>query len=414
MTKHPVSICAICGLLCADDRQAESNSVHSCGRRVAWFHQHRPATSQAALGCGTNIPLESVCAQIDRVLTTAKRPLIWIDGADVQTMRAAVLLAQKHFGTIHVAQSSGQSAVQRVMTGDGWFGTTLADASRHSRLLITLGSSWIERSPKLLDGFDFAESCRWWQIDVENGQQHPALPAPTRRLLWPRADWYRNFSRVASLLQRTSEPTFDATSAEIVDLACALRESSNSTIAWEVSQLNNPDDELLIHHLWNLARVVNSSNRCQLLAFDSQPGLVTAQAALMWLTGCSATASYSGTDWSCPTYLSAFQLSDWQREFDGIVLVRNTPSPEPLTPLRSEVTLSESSMAFRDGLHAGRQMVAAVGVEDSGFLIRGDHGATHHLAPAMSSNHQLSGDLPRACRLLTTTLEMALCEKSRL
>jgi hypothetical protein len=94
-----------------------------------------------------------------------RRFLLWIEGADVASMRAAVRLAevsskrnrqkdqQWSSVTIHAASSPGHQAIRRVKMTDGWLGTSLAEVAEHADCIITLGDRLHQRMPLVGERF---------------------------------------------------------------------------------------------------------------------------------------------------------------------------------------------------------------------------------------------------------------------
>ena len=126
MTNQSQATCTLCGLLCSLDQPTQWGDVRTCSRRSAWM---APVPTSRAQPRDSEPPpsASSLADSIHRLLSHAQRSLIWLDGADVNTTRAAVELARVSGATVYVPATTGQAIVQRVMCRDGWYGTSLAD-----------------------------------------------------------------------------------------------------------------------------------------------------------------------------------------------------------------------------------------------------------------------------------------------
>lgn len=410
MTAKPKSICTVCSLLCplAEPPTLESSKGHSgsrgrvadCSKRNRWIDLCSRTKSVNTL------PQTLLDQSALESLKQARRPLIWIEGADVETVRSAVELARAWPATLHVSQSIGSKVVSRVTCADGWFGTTLADAARHSHLLITLGTRWMQSMPRLVDRFfGHREELKWWSIyadDKADDQAANALPQslkrsrqPTHQVVWPRQQWYAQLSQLVQQIQ-TSDSLEDYT------LAAAILQSPNTTILWDKSEMQCDADETLVLLLQQLAKNRSAKARLSLLPINSDPGKETSESALLWLTGCSSTAKPTMEGWTSPSHYQHYSRAEWRAEYDFILAVRSTPSTEPMT-INADLLLCPPS----DVLDASTPSVIPVGtagVDHDTLLFRGDHGMTC-FAPATAPAPQLNLStaeftLPTAAQLL--------------
>lgn len=408
MTAKSKSICAVCSLLCPlaeppmlDPSRGHAGSrscVADCSRRNRWIDLRTGANSVNTL----------LHASLDQaaigLLKQARRPLIWIDGADVETVRSAVELSKVWYATIHAAQSTGSKVVSRVTCADGWFGTTLADAARHSQLLITLGTRWTQSMPLLVDRFfGQRQDLQWWSIQADDKADDQGTNAlswamqqplkPSRQVVWPRGRWNTKLSQLAQQVQSTDcPPKFDS-------LAAAILQSSSTTILWDKSEIQSDADETLVLLLHQLAKCRSTNARLSLLPINSNPGNETSQAALLWLTGCASTARPTSDDWVSPSHYQHYSLADWRAEFDCILAIRNTPSTKPVT-ISADLLLcppSDSTPAPLLNVLTKAIPVGTAGVDHDALFIRGDHGMTC-FAPATVSATEVK--LPTASQLL--------------
>ncbi len=415
MTAKNKSICTVCSLLCplAEPPMMEPSRGHSgirssvtdCSMRNRWIDLRSRSKSVNTL------PKTSLHLSALESLKKARRPLIWIEGADVETVRSAVELARFWPATLHVAQSIGSKVVSRVTCADGWFGTTLADAARHSQLLITLGTRWMQSMPLLVDRFfGHRENLQWWSIQVDKQTNDLAINArprslekplyPTQQVVWPRQQWISKLSELVQLVQASDSQDDDT-------LAAAILQSPSTTILWDKTEIQCDTDESVVILLQQLAKNRSTKARFSLLPINNDSGRETAEAALLWLTGCASTAKLTSDGWISPSHYQHYSLADWRAEFDFILAVRNTPSIEPIT-INADLLLCstiESVSASTSDLIPNVISVGMAGVDHDALLFRGDHGMTC-FAPATSTLQTLStaeSTLPTVAQLLRQT-----------
>ncbi len=415
MTAKNKRICTVCSLLCplAEPPMLESSRGHSgirsvadCSMRNRWIDLRSRSKSVSTL------PQTSLDQSALESLKQARRPLIWVEGADVETVRSAVQLARVWPATIHVAQSIGSKVVSRVTCADGWFGTTLADAARHSQLLITLGTRWLQSMPLVVERFfGHREDLHWWSIQADEEADFQVSNAasqslkqslqqslkqsirPSHQVVWPRGQWYVKLSELAQQLQSPDSQEDDS-------LAAAILHSPSTTILWDKSEMQSDADESLVLLLQQLAKNQSNKARFSLLPINSDSGSETAEAALLWLTGCASTAKPTSDGWISPSHYQQYSMADWRAEFDFVLAVRNTPSIEPII-INADLLLCPPS----DVSDASTPCVISVGtagVDHDALLFRGDHGMTC-FAPATSALQTLSSAesaLPTAAQFL--------------
>jgi hypothetical protein len=406
MTNNSKSICTVCGLLCPNSSPEDRLQVRSCPLAQNFFTS--PTAKQSA-----HVELETIVHQVQQVLGNARRPLIWIDGADVAATRAAVALAWKHQAAVHIPQSQGGRGVQQVVCSDGWLGTTLADAAEHAHLVITLGTSWLNQMPLLLERWirrspanarNTAVAPRqWWQIGSppsQTTQLNSFLESriqnskPDQWLRWPRCDWYPRFSEVVRGLNELGQqgpPSIAKPNAapvaaddEVARLVHAIGNSPNTTIVWEQSELDRPEDEMLVYRLLNLARIRNRTARCNLLPLNADVGRETARETLLWLTGCDCLATPHGDHWVDSQETLSEPCSRWLPRFDAILMVRNTPSVTPLPDIGWQIALVGHGIACHHADSSSAIPVALAGVHAPAFLLRGDRGVFQFAAVEQS------------------------------
>lgn len=418
-----MSHCCLCGLLCSLDRPATA----TCPRRSQWLQQ-QPAslTALQSVVAGPQEQLAPVqsptAAQLATQIETiaahfhpARRSLIWIDGADVHTLRCAVNLAAAVRGTIHVGQSTGAAASHRVLVNQGWLGSSLAEVASHADLIISLGSDLHTEAPLLAQRF-FSPAlasgrAQWCHIDSRVSRSQASTskecnqPAPNWTAVWPRSEWYEHLTHIMLGLQNQkmcAASVAGQMSESTGALLDKLRSAKNPVWVWDVDEFRDDIDELCIHRLLGISRLLSQTARCGLLALDAQVGRVTAAEALLWLTGCSGTAQFDGQQWVQPYASSDMSLEDWPKAFDSIVVVRSLPSVYPLPSLAASHFVVTSLSLLPDHVADDAvTRVGSVGVHSDGHVMRGDR-ATMLFCQA---NETVSQSLP-VSRQLPTAAEM--------
>jgi hypothetical protein len=277
---------------------------------------------------------------------------------------------------VHVGSSTGAELIQRVMTSEGWLGATLAEVATHADRIVTLGAGIVREAPLLAERFIkpavAAGRARWTHIasDVQAAEM-----GATHNLTWPRAEWY---SRLTQLLW-SMQPQGDRAglTGDMAELSADLQQARYSVWLWEMDELCDAVDELIVRRLLGISRRLSDDRRCALLCLDSSVGRVTALETLLWLTGCHATARYTGSRWVCDALLAQATLNDWQERFDAILMIRSLPGLSPLPNLNSAhhlVPACTPAVELIDDKRVTR--VAAVSVESAGHVFRGDRATT--------------------------------------
>jgi len=432
MTNQPVPFCTFCGLLCSIDALHQQHAIFSCPRVQSYFSLD-PQPSQTTDG-----NVQSIAEQVHQLLSKARRPLLWLDGADVLTTRAAVDLAWKHRAAIHVPKSTGGQIVHRLVCSDGWLGTTLADMSEHAQLVITLGTSWITQMPLLVHRWFKAplpgdqsqprpaDSRQWWHIGSQLAAMEQlgsqlassaATAMPDRWFQWPQSEWYLRMTECVRLLGNAqhqsahgtvhTETQASATSTDEELLANAICNSVNTTIVWEISEFKRPEDEMIVYRLLNLARLRNQFARCSLLALNADAGRETAHETLLWLTGCDGVAVPDGDKWKGSLGMVGSNDSDWHNDYDVIVLVRNTPSLSPLPDIGWHMALCDPGSIGLSPTTLKTVPVAMAGVQVPAFLLRGDRGTLQFVPPNLALWPSRPMDLDQAWISATEVLRLA-------
>ncbi|MCA9132094.1 MAG: hypothetical protein KDA45_03035 [Planctomycetales bacterium] len=372
---HPVaSHCCLCGLMCP------LNGVGSaCPCRNRWLTEAGKADAVPAYS--SRAAALSV-ARVSQLFRTARQPLVWLDAADVQSVRAAVHLAHRLRGTVHIGQSTGGALPQRVLGRQGWLGTSLAEVATHADLILTLGDDILSEAPLLPSRFFQPAIDRqpqaWWHISqrppTASREQEPPSPSPSKRLCWPRKEWYQRLTNLLWHLRDAPQPPpLDAGQEALLG---RMRQARYAVWLWDSEEFCDAIDELLIRRLQDMAQVLSGNARCSLLSLDANVGRVTAEETLRWLTGLSTTATFDGRQWTAREHWEHYQLDDWPSEFDAILFVRTVPTLRPVPHLQADHwLLPEDGFLAADVDPQTVLRVAATGQSCSGQLMRGDRGA---------------------------------------
>lgn len=384
-----------------------------CPRRMAWI-ESKPSHADRQLPIR---PVQETAQHLAEKFSLGKKSLIWLDAVDVNTVRAAVRLAEIAQATIHVGQSTGSECLHRVITSEGWLGTTLAEVAAHADVIVTVGNGILTEAPLFASRIAQPalrrpnttaadKAARWIHLGSAVQGAIADSPRPSLQLTWQRAEWY---AKLTGLLLHVRDeriaPALDVESRMLLD---HLRSARYAVWVWDADEFCSDIDELIIRRLLGVARELSKTARCSLLALDSRVGRVTAEESLLWLTGRSTTAMYDGTFWTTPSHMATYSLEDWRRDFDCILLLRTLPSVQSLPSLAASHWLVPSGQMIGSGLPEGRNAthVASVGCECSGHVIRGDRGTSLCCHSPRVGDPQLPTSLPTAEAILNTVHDM--------
>ncbi len=386
------SVCTLCALAC----DSQLALTKHCTRRKRWLE---------SLSAGRRATeLDESFAHLTNILVDTET-LIWLDSCDVQTARAAVVLAKQTGATIHVGQSTGSHAVKSVMSNAGWFGTTLSEVAARARLIVTLGDGALRESPLLAERFFRSQTQlaapRWLHISAHPSSvsiTNEAQFVPHGQIHWPRENWFEQLSSLALAIQQPSSQLIATAVTDFAssELLTQLRTAEQIVWIWDIDDLHFATDELIVRRLLSIANSLNEAGRCSLLPLDMNIGRVTAEETLLWLTGCPGTACWQGGRWHCSPRYSGYSLEQWSAAFSKIILISNLPCDRSLPNLPATVTLHA-----RPAVRPGEIQVAGVGIECSGHLFRGDRGTVHFAQAAQS------GELPTASHILNRLTQRA-------
>ncbi|GAB5402913.1 MAG: hypothetical protein Aurels2KO_11440 [Aureliella sp.] len=379
-----VNPCCYCGLLCSS-----APEISHCSRRKRVLDQND--------GQGDSAP-DNATETLLGFADTA-RPLIWVDAADVATMREVIRFAEAAGATVHVGQTTGTKIQKRVSASEGWLGASLNEAANHADLVISIGDSLHSEIPnidRLLSGN--RESQRHW---CHIGSQ-PSEPADSNINLH-RHEWYNSLT---SLLLAIREPKLHvAASPAVNQLRERIETSRYGVIVWHADEFLDELDELILRRLTELARQVTQNSRLSLVCIDSSPGRITAQETMLWATGQVPSATFHNGTWVQRKELDAYTLQDFHESFTSTLMIRSVCTATPLPNLACDVALLP-----RRELHVAPQAcrslvaVASVGEQIDGLLFRGDHAAVIKCRAPQDTG----SDLPITKMLLNEATEQLL------
>lgn len=387
-----VDNCCLCGLLCSSSTAVGIHEISECPRRKQW-----PANLPTAT---PNSPTKSVTRLLETI--NGASPLIWIDAADVNTTRAIVRLAKQTGTVCHIGQSTGTEVVKRVRSSGGWLGTSLSEIASHADLVLTLGDTILTEAPRIVDRFlrsdeeHLTEPRTWLHIsahgtseEAHSSSRNASAPVCSERsMVVSREQWYEFLTKLLLALRSGSSRGID--DSRVVELYDRIVGSQYCAILWEADQFVDSVDELLIRRLASIAQVRSQDARCSLLCFQSNPGKVTAEETLLWLTGCTSTAKWNGQTWLTPDAYSSFSLDDWSSEFESIIIVRSVASLAPLPNINASLTVdcipSGSVALLNDASpNVGEIQVLPSGVAETAHLFRGDQAVVAMSGPAIEN-----------------------------
>ncbi len=294
---------------------------------------------------------------VDIAKRDSQTRLIWVDSADVESMRSILRYCELSKSTIHVGQCTGKEVTSRVMSSEGWLGTTLSETRTNCDMIIALGQTLLSSMPRLVELLSSADGPkRWIQLGPQSllgsaaETEHEHVPVEND------AQLYRLLTSMLELHAGMAvEPQRGA--AWLLD---AINSAEKVAIVLDVADVVNDTTETCLRRLTQLARAFGDASKVSLLCLDSKPGRVTAEETLRWLTGHSPTAraafvsqptceSQPGIHkrWHAPEPTPK-SLEDWREKFDFVCTVRTIPADEPLPNLNPDLSIiAEGDLSAR-------------------------------------------------------------------
>ncbi len=352
-----------------------------CPRLHRWLTSQDIGSGTGPSGSSSDSMLASVIELSDR-LQESQQPLIWIESADVQSVRAAVTLARTIDATVHVAESVGSTEWRTLVETRGYYGTSLAQMSHSARLVIHVGYEHLDEMPLLAERF-LSDTDQHLFLDTHAAKSTPwKLDAQVIELGWKRNQWLDRLTRVLLTMRDNSAALDRRASREDIE-ACQLAElllsSGYSVWLWNPSEFDDSRDCLIMERILEITEVVNQTCRCSVLPLATDPGRVTANEVLLWLTNHHAPVRFKSEQWQPLADHAGWRLEDWRQQFDFILGIRTLPSDRQLPMLDFDWFIDadcNSSDRLASAAHKAvpSTNVCSVGVSGSGHVTRTDHG----------------------------------------
>ncbi len=297
--------------------------------------------------------------------------LLWVDSVDVNTMRQLVEFARLTSATIHVGQTTGGEVLAKVQRSEGWMCATLGEIGQRADLVVTLGDSLLHDQPMLANRYlktTDALQRHWVHLGKNAPEATLNLAVPPDQVLNP-------LTALLEALQTENPKLVEQTA--IAPLFNLIGEATYAAIVFQSSDLLSEFDELTVRRIAQMARSSSESPRITVVALDGKPGRITADETLLWLTGNSETAQWSGNHWTRPAQITpGFQ--DWRNAFNAIAIVRSVPADEPLPDLAAELVLVPSSeVRYLPPSAEHYFAVADSCIDHPGHLFRGDRAGVY-------------------------------------
>lgn len=357
-----LSECCYCSLLCS-----ETSDTESCPRRMRVLAQPLPPTLYGAFD-----PLRSLLS-----IAQDDWPLIWVDSADVGTMREVIRFAEICDATVHIGQSTGTRIQKRITASEGWLGASLNEAALHADLVISLGDSLPAELPQL--GGLLATHTSHPKTRLHIGSTK-SIEEQTESIVLPRQHWYEAFSQLLHHLR--DKENAPAVSPQLAQLGSAIEASRYAVIVWQVDEFLDEIDELLLRRLSELARFRSQTARLALVCIDPNCGRVTAHETMLWATGFAPTATFNHGAWHARKDLASAKLDEFQQAHSSILMIRTTCSGAALPAIAADLALLptlERNLAPESIKHT--VSISGIGDERPGFLFRGDHSLVLNCQP---------------------------------
>ncbi|HBE68073.1 MAG TPA: hypothetical protein DDW52_07980 [Planctomycetaceae bacterium] len=351
--------------------------------------------NQAAISPSRGVSLDESVESVLRNLPADERTLWWIDSADVQATRQIIQLAELRGDDIHIGQSTSTRLHRRVAESSGWLGTTLAEATTHSQLVITLGSEIETEVPQLAKQLVRPEST--W---VHLGEWSSEVVRPDHIIPTAVSGLYALLTEVLLRLRYESLGQRDTNSQLLYS---AIAGSDYTTVVWSADQFNDDLDELTLRRLVAISHLVSQTHRFCLLPIEANTGRVTANETLSWLTGYSPSASFDAGRWSSKADRTGWPLEKFRRTFGSIVMFRNVVTANPLPQVGANLSIVPAGYAE---LAQGEVVeISAVGQGSAGHLMRGDGALSIFCGANQLSLSKRHTRQPSALELLTELRE---------
>ena len=364
--------CPFCGLLCDDlPFPGTSGLLQAACPKAAEGWAAIQAKNGGARVDGVPVGEEAAVRAAAAALARARRPLIGGLGGDVQTMRAALALADRCGARIvHAHQAAAQRNLFALQSRGG-VATTLAEARNRADLVVVAGGDVTRRFPRILErlfapapAFVEASQRRLVLLGADALERAPA-GVPAERVDCGGLDLFD----AVSVLRACCEGRLDqrAAPAGLFALAERMRASRYGLLLWAAGDLDFAGADLLVEQLQQLLLGLNRATRWAALPLAGSGGDLTANAVAAWQTGFALPLEFAGGEVRgdpFPDYRDADQLL-WIAVLPGLTFpgwARGLPlvavAAPGLAPEGARIVLP----AAVPGVHAAGHLVRSDGV----------------------------------------------------
>lgn len=291
-------VCPFCGLLCDDLPFPGTGGLlqAACPKAAEGWATIR-ATGGARVD-GASVGEAAAVRAAAAALAQARRPLIGGLGGDVQTMRAALALADRCGARIvHAHQAVAQRNLFALQSRGGVM-TTLAEARHRADLVVVVGGDVTRRFPRLMErlfapapAFVEAAGRRLALLGVDDLQHAPA-GVPAERVDCGGLDLFG----AVSVLRACCEGRLDGCTvpAGLASLAERMKSSRYGVLLWAAADLDFDGADLLVEQLQQLLLGLNRETRWAALPLAGSGGDLTANAVAAWQTGFALPLEFAG------------------------------------------------------------------------------------------------------------------------
>ena len=395
--------CPFCSLLCDDlsvrtsGRQL-SVAANGCARSRRGFSA-APPPQQAYIGA-TAASWDTAVGQAAKLLKKSRKPLIAGLGADVNGIRAALLLAEKTAAVVRHKHEQQARRNLEVLQNDGWIMTTLAEARNRADVVIFVGERVTESAPRFIEKYLNAKHTQFLGAGPERRVIYLGTPAadetallsqnfPSQNLLTIPAGEPHRLANMLALLKsetlkgETPRPGADAALAKndhrrLLQAAQWIAQARYAVFVWCAARLPAANADLLIRSLCDLIRRLNQQQRAAGLTLADNNAGVTLQQVAAWQTG-----HPGGLSWQ-----SGLPTAEADDDADGVdarvwISSLEADAPPPL-PLPTIAVSSNPALAGQVDVYLP---VGVPGLDHRGNLFRADGVVNLPLKKLRDSGH---------------------------
>ena len=286
--------CLGCGCACDDiavvvtrDRIAEARNA--CALGAAWFGDGSvPAETRVN---GRSASLEQALTEAARLLTGAKRPLVYLAGdVSCETQREAVAIADRLHAAIDSLAATAAPAVLAAQRR-GRAGATLGEIRQRADLVVFWAVDPSARYPRYASRYAVDPSgvaapqgrASRTLIAVDVGERRGPAEAHGRLAIAP-ADEVDSLEIMRAVVQERAAGA-DARFQPAIDLARRMTEARYAVIVADGEPGPIPADPARAEALVTLAQALNGPTRCALSTLRGGGNRSGADAVLTWQTG---------------------------------------------------------------------------------------------------------------------------------